>query len=80
MQLYSGNLICANKQNAARSGTGQAADLTKTFKIMLLLQKSMLVTNVPVDNYPMKRLITNTFKYLQSKQKINLNQNKKCFN
>ena len=77
MQSYSESLICVNKQNTTRSGTEQVTDLTKTFKIIPLLQKSMSVTNVPMDNHPMKRFIANVFKDLQSKQKINLNQNKK---
>ena len=32
-----------------------------------------------VDNHPMKRFITNALKNLQSKQKINLNQNKMLY-
>ena len=67
LQLYSENLMCVNTQNAARSGTEQAADLTKTFKIMPLLRKSMSLTNIPVDNHSMKRLVTGAFKDLQSK-------------
>ena len=47
---------------------------------MPLLQKRMSATNVPVDNDPMKRIITDTFKDPQSKQTIKLNQNKKYFN
>ena len=39
LQLYSENLMCVNTQNAARSGTEQAADLTKTFKICLFYKK-----------------------------------------
>ena len=34
--LYQENLICACKQNAARSGTEQWADLTKVFPMMQL--------------------------------------------
>ena len=34
LDLYKENMVCANKQNPARSGTEQAADLTNTFKLM----------------------------------------------
>ena len=44
---------------------------------MPLLQKRMSATNVPVDNDPMKRIITYTFKDPRSKQTIKLNQNEK---
>ena len=37
-----------NKYNTAKSENERAADLTKTFKIMLLLQKIISVTNVPI--------------------------------
>ena len=40
IELYKENKIIANKQNPARSGTEQAADLTKAFKIMHILQKT----------------------------------------
>ena len=42
LSLYRENMVCANKKNAARSGTEQAADLTKTFKIMQALQKQYM--------------------------------------
>ncbi len=41
IELYQENKIIANKQNVARSGTKQAADLTKAFKIMHNLQKTV---------------------------------------
>ena len=49
IDIYKENMIVANKQNAARSGTEQAADLTKTFKIMNLLQNKVTVSNIPCD-------------------------------
>lgn len=39
INLYEENQIVANKQNATCSGTEQAVDLTKSFKIMHNLQK-----------------------------------------
>ena len=54
LQIYSMNMICANKQNAARSGVEQAADLTKTFKIMHKLQSEITVSHVPIKNHPLK--------------------------
>ena len=39
ISLYRENMIIACKQNAARSGVEQAADLTKVFKLMHRFQK-----------------------------------------
>ena len=63
-ELYKKNNICANKQNAARSVVEQAADLTKTFKIMLSLQKTVSVTSIPRSNHPLKHALTNAIKHL----------------
>ena len=50
-------MVCANKQNAVRSGTEQAADLTKTFKIMHHLQDKVSVTDTPIERHPLKHAI-----------------------
>ena len=56
--LLAENKICANKQNAARTGTEQAADLTKTFKVMQSVQGTVTTTDVPCELHPLKRIIT----------------------
>ena len=61
LQMYKENCVCANKQNAARSGTEQAADLTKTFKVMQNLQSTVSVSDIPIDRHPMKKLIHQIF-------------------
>ncbi len=44
INLFKEKKIVANKQNTARSGTEQAADLTKSFKIMHGLQSMRTLT------------------------------------
>ena len=51
LKLYKKNNIYAKKQNAACSAIEQAADLTKTFKIMHRLQKTVSVSNIPCSNH-----------------------------
>ena len=51
-------MVCANKQNAAQSGTEQAADLTKTFKIMHHLQDKVSVTDTPIERHLLNMLFT----------------------
>ena len=70
-------MICANKQNAARSGTEQAADLTKTFKIMQSLQKKVSVSDVPIHRHPMKKLIHSALKGLMDENRLVLKPTKK---
>ena len=61
LTLYCENMICACKQNAARSGTEQAADLTKTFKVMQSLQHTVTVSDVPIELHPLQRIINRKF-------------------
>ena len=77
MQVYVENMVCAAKQNAARSGTEQFADLTKCFKQMQALQKLYTVSDVPLDRHPMKRMIDNQLKNLQDEGKLVLKPTKK---
>ena len=77
LQVYTENMICAAKQNAARSGTEQFADLTKTFKQMQYLQRTYSVSDVPIERHPMKRIIHHELKDLQDKQKLMLKPSKK---
>ena len=46
--------ICANKQNAARSGVEQPADLAKVFMIIKSLLPDYTATNLPADRNPVK--------------------------
>ena len=48
--LLAEHKLCANKQNAARTGIEQAIDLTKTFKIMQSLQRTV-TTNTYHESY-----------------------------
>ena len=68
--LLAENKICANKQNAARTGTEQAADLTKTFKIMQSVQGTITTTDVPCELHPLKRIITRKFQGLATDNRL----------
>ena len=72
ISLYRENMIIACKQNAARSGVEQAADLTKVFKLMHRFQKTVPVSNIPVENHPLKNWVSKSFKNLQEEGKLNL--------
>ena len=76
LPIYKENMISAAKQNAARSGTEQFADLTKTFKQMQTLQRVISVSNVPIERHPMKKMIFNELKDLQNQQKLLLKPSK----
>ena len=60
-ELFTENKIIANKQNAARSGVEQPADLTPVFRIIKKIQPTHTVRDIPVDRCPMKRIISNMF-------------------
>ena len=60
-ELFTENKIIANKQNAARSGVEQPADLTSVFRIIKKIQPTHTVRDIPVDRCPMKRLISKMF-------------------
>ena len=75
--LYEKYKICSNKQNAARSGTEQAADLTKTFKIMQKQCKEVTLNNVPSERHPMKKSIKTEFHLLFSKNRLQLKYSKR---
>ena len=63
----SNNKIRENKHNAARSRVEQPADLTKCFKLIILLQKAMTVVNMPADRHPLKKLMLEIFSKLHGK-------------
>ena len=77
LPIYKENTMCVAKQNAARSGTEQFADLTKTFKQMQTLQKVISVSNVLVERHPMKKMIFNELKEVQNQQNLLLKPSKK---
>ena len=60
-ELFTENKIITNKQNTARSGVEQPADLTPVFRIIKKIQPTHMVRDIPVDRCPMKRLISDMF-------------------
>jgi hypothetical protein len=63
VEMYAENKIIANKQNAARSGVEQPANLTPVFKIIKKIQHTHTVRDIPVDRCPMKRVISDMFHF-----------------
>ena len=70
LRSYKDHNICACKQNAARSGTEQAADLTKAFKLMHSLQKNVTVSDLASYTHPMKKIISQGLKSLNDKVQL----------
>ena len=70
ISLYNQHLIIANKQNAARSGTEQSADLGKSFKSMKSLEKTVTVSSIPIERHPLKRSITKALNKLQDEGRL----------
>ena len=77
LQIYEDNLITENKKNSARSGTEQAADLTRTFKMMHKLQRTHTVSNLPYQRHPMKCMIHNALRRLFYDKRLSLKPTKK---
>ena len=77
LNKYKENMICANKQNAARSGVEQAADLTRTFKIMKRLQETVSCIDIPMINHPLKRIMMTKFEQLTRSGRLGLKPMKK---
>ena len=77
IQLYNEKKIIANEQNAARSGTEQAADLAKSFKIMHKLQKEVTVSNKTYQTHPMNRKVAAAFESLHHEKRLLLKPSKK---
>ena len=50
LPLFHENKITSNKQNNARSGKEQPADLTKKFKILKRIQQEYTVSNIPIKS------------------------------
>jgi len=48
------NKVCANKHNAVRSATDQAADSTKTFPVMNGLQQTVTAKHIPSELHLLK--------------------------
>ena len=70
LSMYRDNMIIACKQNAARSGVEQTADLTKFYKLMHKLQRYVTVSDVPINNHPLKNRISKSFKNLQEEGRL----------
>ena len=77
LHLYEQNLLCASKQNPARTGTEQQADITKVFKIMPALQKTITVSDIPIDLHPMKRLVSREIQKWTDQNRLKLKLTKK---
>ena len=60
--LLTENKIIANKQNAARTGVEQAADLAKVFPAFHNGSDTMTLAYVDATRHPMKKLITKLFR------------------
>ena len=74
---YNRNRIIANKQNAARSGMEQPADVCKVFPIIKKLQKKYTVKHFEDDIHPMKRSVKSSFAQLYNQNKVCLKSSKK---
>eukprot|EP00956_Cyclotella_meneghiniana_P014153 scaffold21057_cov63-Cyclotella_meneghiniana.AAC.3 len=70
------NLIVVMKQNAARTGVEQPADLAKVFKVIKLLTPSYTVSNIDPSDHPLKKLIWQAFHSGELKC-LNLNDKKR---
>ena len=77
LAIYEGNLISTCKQNAARSGTEQWADLIKVFPNMQKAQKPISVSDVCVDLHHLKRLVSKELQNLSDVGKLKLKPSKK---
>ena len=77
LKKYKDNLIIANKKNAACSGLEQAADLTRTFKIMKKLQSTTSTSDISLINNPLKRILVEKFKQLEASYRLRLIKNHK---
>ena len=76
LDIYKKNKIMANKQNPARTGSEQAADLTKTFPIMQSLQQTYTCQNIPTNRHPMKRRVSEVFTKLKKEGRLILKSSK----
>jgi hypothetical protein len=61
INLFSENKIIPNKQNVARSGVEQPADLCRVFKGIKSEISSHLMKDFPADRCPMKMLVMSMF-------------------
>ena len=61
----------------ARSGVQQPADLTKCFKLIILLQKAMTVVDIPAERHPLKKLMLEIFSDLHGKGQLILSLTKR---
>eukprot|EP00956_Cyclotella_meneghiniana_P037122 scaffold134700_cov46-Cyclotella_meneghiniana.AAC.1 len=70
------NLITMMKQNAARTGVEQPADLAKVFKVIKLCTKTYTVSNIDPSDHPLKKLLWEAF-HSGELTCLNLNDKKK---
>jgi hypothetical protein len=60
-QLFTDNKVIANKQNAARSGVEQPADLAKVFKVMKKESSVHTVSDIDPNQHAMKKIVWEAF-------------------
>jgi hypothetical protein len=58
-RLFRENKIEVNKQNPARTGVEQPADLARVFKVIKNMIKKHTVSKVDPSNHPLKRILLN---------------------
>ena len=68
--------VIANKQNAARTGVEQPADLAKVFVIFKQQNKTHTVAGIDPSRHPMKMRVTKAFNS-EALRILNLNSKKK---
>jgi hypothetical protein len=73
-QLFRDEKVTVNKQNAARTGVEQPADLAKVFKVFSELGKVITVSNIHPSRHPMKRVVYKAFK--EELKSLNLSDKK----
>ena len=74
--LFTEMKVVANKQNAARTGVEQPADLAKVFIIFKQQNKTHTVTDIDPPRHPMKMRVTRAFNS-DALKVLNLNSKKK---
>ena len=77
LSLFDENRIIGNKQNNARSGVEQPADLSKSFKILKRMQQEHTVSHLSVSSHPLKRIIVEEFERLTRSGELRFATNKK---
>jgi hypothetical protein len=76
-QIYTDNKVIANKQNAARTGVEQPADLCKVFKEVKRLASVTTVAGIDPEIHFMKRMVLQAFRS-EALKRLNLKPKKEA--